>query len=83
VAIQRHGASDLYVVVGERREGPHATWLIRAYWNPWARFIFGGPILMALGGLISLSDRRLRLAAGARRKTAAAQLSQGLPEGAG
>jgi cytochrome c-type biogenesis protein CcmF len=69
VAIQRHGPSDLYVVVGERRDGPRATWLIRAYWNPWARFIFGGPILMALGGLISLSDRRLRLAAGARRRS--------------
>jgi cytochrome c-type biogenesis protein CcmF len=76
VAIQRHGASDLYVVVGERRDGAPSSagkpnWLIRAYWNPWARFIFGGPILMALGGLISLSDRRLRLAAGARRKAAA------------
>ena len=48
----RHGASDLYVVVGERRDGaPGRTWLIRAYWNPWARLIFGGPILMALGGL--------------------------------
>ena len=69
VAIQRHGASDLYVVVGERREGARPNWLIRTYWNPWARLIFGGPILMALGGLISLSDRRLRLAVGRRRKS--------------
>jgi cytochrome c-type biogenesis protein CcmF len=70
IAIERHGTSDLYVVVGDRRAAPGggAAWLIRAYWNPWARLIFGGPILMALGGLISLSDRRLRLAAGARRK---------------
>jgi cytochrome c-type biogenesis protein CcmF len=71
VAIERHGASDLYVVVGDRRDGEGArggpAWLIRAYWNPWARLIFGGPILMALGGLISLSDRRLRLAAGAKK----------------
>jgi cytochrome c-type biogenesis protein CcmF len=35
---------------------------VRTYWNPWARLIFLGPILMALGGLISLSDRRLRFA---------------------
>ena len=67
VAIEAHGVSDLYVVLGERREaGGVGSWLVRAYWNPWARMIFGGPLLMALGGLISLSDRRLRIAAGAR-----------------
>ncbi len=69
VAIERHGVSDLYVVVGDHRgSATRPAWLIRAYWNPWARLIFAGPILMALGGLVSLSDRRLRLAAGARRK---------------
>jgi cytochrome c-type biogenesis protein CcmF len=73
VAIERRGLSDLYVVVGERRPGPRPSWLIRAYWNPFARLIFAGPLLMALAGLISLSDRRLRLAAGARRKLAAAR----------
>jgi cytochrome c-type biogenesis protein CcmF len=60
------GLSDLYVVFGERRQtaagGP--GWVVRAYWNPWARLIFLGPALMALGGLVSLSDRRLRLAVG-------------------
>jgi len=68
VAIQRHGISDLYVVLGERRAaaGGGDGWLVRAYWNPWARLIFAGPLLMALGGLVSLSDRRLRLAVGAR-----------------
>jgi cytochrome c-type biogenesis protein CcmF len=67
VAIQRHGASDLYIVLGERREGPNGpVWLVRAFWNPWARLIFAGPMLMALGGLLSLSDRRLRIAAGAK-----------------
>jgi cytochrome c-type biogenesis protein CcmF len=66
VAIRRVGASDLYIVLGERRDGPDGAWLIRAYWNPFARLIFAGPLLMALAGLISLSDPRLRLAAGAR-----------------
>ncbi len=70
VAIETHGPSDLYVVFGERREGEKPSWLIRAYWNPWARLIFGGPLLMALGGLVSLSDRRLRMAAGARARAA-------------
>jgi cytochrome c-type biogenesis protein CcmF len=40
--------------------------VIRAYYNPWARLIFLGPLLMALGGLISLSDRRLRFAVTAK-----------------
>ena len=67
VAIERHGVSDLYIVLGERREaGGRGAWLVRAFWNPWARLIFLGPLLMALGGLVSLSDRRLRIAVGAR-----------------
>jgi cytochrome c-type biogenesis protein CcmF len=72
VAIQRHGASDLYVVLGEPRGGPRPGWLVRAFFNPWARLIFLGPLLMALGGAISLSDRRLRLAAGRRARVASA-----------
>ena len=70
------GVSDLYLVFGERREmaGGKTGWVVRAYWNPWARFIFLGPALMALGGLVSLSDRRLRLAAG--------RPSRGKPEAA-
>ena len=66
VAIARRGASDLYVVLGERQGN---GWLVRAFYNPLARFIFLGPLLMALGGACSLADRRLRLAAG--RKAAA------------
>ena len=55
------GASDLYVGLDDSAEGSdlHA-WIVRAFWYPWARFIFIGPMIMALGGLISLSDRRLR-----------------------
>ena len=62
VAICVQGPSDLYIVLGEPRPRPGGAtaYLIRAYWNPWARFIFFGPVMMALGGLISLSDRRLR-----------------------
>jgi cytochrome c-type biogenesis protein CcmF len=64
VAICMQGPSDLYVVLGDARpRGAGVTaYLVRAYWNPWARLIFLGPILMAMGGLISLSDRRLRFA---------------------
>ncbi len=63
VALCLQGVSDVYVVLGDRRVGPtgDATWLVRVFWNPWARLIFIGPLLMALGGAISLSDRRLRI----------------------
>ncbi len=61
---------DIYVVMGERRagEGGKPAWLIRAYVNPWVRLIFLGPLLMAVGGAISLSDRRVRLGVGRRAR---------------
>ena len=73
VAICPKGLDDIYIVLGEQRLDPHGTpvWLVRAYWNRWAHLIFAGPLIMALGGLVSLSDRRLRLAVGRRRGTAA------------
>ncbi len=71
VAICTIGVNHLYVVLGERRDGAGApVWLVRAYWNPWALLIFGGPMIMALGGLLSLSDRRLRLGVGRKRAEA-------------
>ncbi len=73
VAICPKGLDQIYLVLGERRTdaagGP--VWLVRAYYNPWVQLIFLGPLLMALGGLMSLSDRRLRLAVGRRREVAA------------
>ncbi len=74
VAICEQGLDDLYVVLGDRAPGPpdHPRWVIRAYFNPWARFIFLGPIIMALGGAISLSDRRLRFALPRRARAGAA-----------
>ncbi|MNQ99575.1 hypothetical protein D3C85_1153170 [compost metagenome] len=39
---------------------------MRVYYNPWARLIFLGPLIMALGGVLSLLDRRLRVGPGAK-----------------
>ena len=68
VAICQRGLDDIYVVLGDRRPGADGQpqWVVRAFFNPWARLLFFGPIIMALGGLVSLSDRRLRFAAGRR-----------------
>ncbi len=66
VALCHRGLDQIYIVLGERRAGPDGgpAWLVRGYFNPWVQLIFVGPLLMAIGGLVSLSDRRLRLAAG-------------------
>jgi cytochrome c-type biogenesis protein CcmF len=76
VALCPHGLDDIYVVVGERRAAPAGSvWLVRSYLNPWIRLVFLGPLLMALGGLISLSDRRMRMAAVRRPAIAGARLA--------
>ncbi len=56
---------DLYVVIGDAQVA--GGWAVRVYVKPFANWIWGGAIIMALGGLISLCDRRYRVAAGARR----------------
>ncbi|MFI4935921.1 MAG: heme lyase CcmF/NrfE family subunit [Caulobacterales bacterium] len=73
VAICPKPLDDVYVVVGESRTAPggQPAWLVRAYWNPWVRFIFLGPVLMGLGGFLSLSDRRLRFAIPGRARAVA------------
>jgi cytochrome c-type biogenesis protein CcmF len=68
VALCLRGLDDVYVVMGDKRQADGKTqFLIQAYVNPWVRLIFLGPLLMAIGGAISLSDRRLRL--GVARRT--------------
>ena len=56
---------DIYVAIGDPQDG--GGWAVRSYYKPLANWIWGGSILMALGGFISLSDRRFRVAAGARK----------------
>jgi len=50
---------DVYVSLGES-VGDNA-WAVRLYYKPMVRFIWLGSIFMALGGAISVSDRRYRL----------------------
>jgi cytochrome c-type biogenesis protein CcmF len=44
---------DLYLALGEPVRGT-AAWGVRLYHNPAVQFIFGGALMMALGGLLSL-----------------------------
>jgi cytochrome c-type biogenesis protein CcmF len=60
-ALLTRGASQLYISLGETSaEGAVA---VRIYHKPMVLLIWWGPVLMALGGLLSLSDRRLRVGA--------------------
>ena len=47
-------------------------WAVRSYVKPFAAWIWSGCAMMALGGLASLTDRRYRVAATARRRVARA-----------
>ena len=65
---------DLYVVLGD--QAGEGSWTVRAYHNPLVVSIWGGGAIMALGGAISLTDRRLRVGAPrpAKARVAAAAL---------
>ncbi len=61
---------DFYVVMNPSKAAtPGApAWAVRFFYNPFVRLIFFGPLLMALGGVLSLADRRLRLGVAAKGK---------------
>jgi len=61
---------DLYVSLGEP-VGADA-WLVRIYHKPFVDWIWGGAFLMALGGILAITDRRYRLARNAEREVSAA-----------
>ena len=69
-AISNGFLNDIYLVIGDAQEG--GGYAVRGYVKPFANWIWGGALLMALGGFLSLTDRRYRLAAGARRAVPAA-----------
>jgi cytochrome c-type biogenesis protein CcmF len=69
-AIRTFALSQLYVSLGDIGNDGAVT--VRIYWKPLVTLIWLGPVVMALGGLISLSDRRLRVGAPRPARRAAA-----------
>lgn len=59
-AINTGFTRDLYVSLGEPVDG--GAWVVRVYHKPFIDWIWGGAFLMAMGGLLAVSDRRYRLA---------------------
>jgi len=61
---------DLYVSLGDPLEG--GAWLVKAQVKPFIDWIWGGCLIMAIGGLFAASDRRYRVTVPARREVAEA-----------
>jgi cytochrome c-type biogenesis protein CcmF len=59
------GPSQLYVSLGDPTND--GGMVVRIWWKPFIICIWGGAIFMALGGFVSLSDRRLRVGAPSRK----------------
>jgi cytochrome c-type biogenesis protein CcmF len=51
---------DIYVSLGEPVGG--GDWALRLYYKPYVRWIWLGAVLMALGGILAVTDRRYRMA---------------------
>ena len=61
---------DLYAVVGDP-QGTDGGFVTRIYFNPLVVWMWAGGLLMMFGGFLSLTDRRYRIGAPARRQTGA------------
>ena len=72
-AIDYRISRDLYVVLGDQQS--ENAWTVRTYLKPFANWIWGGCAMMALGGILSLTDRRLRIAAGSKRAKSLGQVT--------
>ncbi|ABE62261.1 cytochrome c-type biogenesis protein CcmF [Nitrobacter hamburgensis X14] len=60
-ALLTRGASQLYISLGDTAADGAVA--VRIYHKPMVLLIWFGPVLMAFGGVLSLSDRRLRVGA--------------------
>ena len=60
-ALMTRGVSQLYISLGAA--DPNGSITARIYYKPLVLLIWFGPVLMAFGGMLSLSDRRLRVGA--------------------
>ena len=67
---------QVYVSLGDSH--PDGTLDARLYWKPLVTAIWIGAVIMALGGAVSLSDRRLRI--GFARKPAPRPVAAAAPQ---
>jgi len=77
-AIHTTGGTDYYAVIGDSSpESGEGAFVTRFYVEPFVPFLWYGALLMGVGGLVSLSDRRHRV--GAPRRARAASVATQAP----
>jgi cytochrome c-type biogenesis protein CcmF len=76
-SIETRLAGDRYVSLGEpvTANGAAGAWGVRIYVKPFVDWIWGGCLLMALGGFFAVADRRYRFAVRRRFAAVAAAVS--------
>ena len=57
-AIDASLTRDLYVSLGELQDD--SAWAVRVFYKPFVDWIWGGCLMMALGGVLAMFDRRYR-----------------------
>jgi len=67
---------DIFVAMGEPLDG--GAWAVRLHYKPFVRWIWGGAAAMALGGFVTLADRRYRGAARRRVRAGAGEVVGGV-----
>jgi cytochrome c-type biogenesis protein CcmF len=72
-AIETYGFSQLYLQLGEPLEDTH---VIRVWHKPYITLIWLGALLMAMAGILSLTDRKLRVGAPRRAARPVAEPAQ-------
>jgi cytochrome c-type biogenesis protein CcmF len=70
---------DLYVSLGEPVGG--GAWSVRVYYKPFVDWIWVGAFVMALGGLLAVTDRRYRLVSRSVRELEKESTDTGLAHG--
>ena len=68
---------DLYISLGEPVGGN--AWSVRVHYKPFVTWIWGGALLMALGGGLAVSDRRYAFAARKERPSREAAAREAVP----
>ena len=73
-AIDTGFTRDVYISLGEPidKARPDAAWAVRVYYKPFVDWIWGGCLMMALGGVVAMTDRRYRIKSRASFEVASA-----------
>ncbi|MDE2502769.1 MAG: c-type cytochrome biogenesis protein CcmF, partial [Burkholderiales bacterium] len=69
-AVDRGLTRDLYISMGEQL--PSGAWIVRVQDKPFIAWIWGGCLIMMVGGMLAMADRRYRVPRGARQGAGAA-----------